>query len=155
MDQAPERQKTDIHTGIRNTLTMLNHKLKKAGVKVIEDFRHDPPQANIYVSELNQVWTNLIDNAIDAMEGRPGSVLEIKTERDREFTVVSIIDNGPGIPGDIQDKIFDAFFTTKPIGKGTGLGLDVVRNIVNQHNGKIELTSEPGKTTFKVCFPTN
>ena len=155
MDQAPEKHKADIHTGIRNTLTMLNHKLKKAGVKVIEDFKHDPPEANIYVSELNQVWTNLIDNAIDAMEGRPNSVLEIKTENDREFTVVSIVDNGPGIPKEIQDKIFDAFFTTKPIGKGTGLGLDVVRNIVNQHNGKIELTSEPGKTTFKVCFPTN
>lgn len=155
MDQAPEKHKTDIHTGIRNTLTMLNYKLKKAGVKVIENFQHDPPEANIYVSELNQVWTNLIDNAIDAMEGRPNSILEIKTERDREFTNVSIIDNGPGIPKDIQDKIFDAFFTTKPIGKGTGLGLDVVRNIVNQHNGKIELTSEPGKTIFKVCFPTN
>jgi signal transduction histidine kinase len=155
MDQAPEKHKTDIHTGIRNTLTMLNHKLKKAGIKVVEDFRHQPPEANILVSEMNQVWTNLIDNAIDAMEGRPNSVLEIKTERDREFTVVSITDNGAGIPKEILDKIFDAFFTTKAIGKGTGLGLDVVRNIVNQHNGKVEVTSEPGKTTFKVCFPTN
>jgi len=155
MDQAPEKQKTDIHTGIRNTLIMLNHKLKKSGIRVVEDFKHQPPEANILVSELNQVWTNLIDNAIDAMEGRPDSVLEIRTEREREFTVVSIIDNGPGIPKDIMDKIFDAFFTTKAIGKGTGLGLDVVRNIVNQHNGKIEVTSEPGKTVFKVCFPTN
>lgn len=155
MDQAPEKHKADIHTGIRNTLTMLNHKLKKAGVKVIESFKHDPPEATIYVSELNQVWTNLIDNAIDAMEGMPNGVLEIRTERDRESTVVSIIDNGPGIPKDMQDKIFDAFFTTKPIGKGTGLGLDVVRNIVNQHNGKIDLTSRPGETIFKVSFPTN
>lgn len=154
MDQAPEKQRTDIHTGIRNTLTMLNHKLKKAGIKVVEDFRHQPPEANILVSEMNQVWTNLIDNAIDAMEGRPDSVLEIKTEKDREFSVVSITDNGPGIPESILDNIFDAFFTTKAIGKGTGLGLDVVRNIVNQHNGKIEVTSEPGKTTFKVCLPT-
>lgn len=154
MDQAPEKQKTDIHAGIRNTLTMLNHKVKKANIKVIEDFQHQPPEANILVSEMNQVWTNLIDNAIDAMDGRPGSVLEIKTKRDREFSVVSIIDNGPGIPADLLDKIFDAFFTTKPIGKGTGLGLDVVRNIVNQHNGKIEVTSEPGKTVFSVCFPT-
>jgi len=154
MDQAPEKQKTDIHAGIRNTLTMLNHKLKKAGIKVKEDFRHDPPEANILVSEMNQVWTNLIDNAIDAMEGRPNSVLEIKTERDREFSIVSITDNGAGIPKEIMDKIFDAFFTTKAIGKGTGLGLDVVRNIVNQHNGKVEVASEPGKTTFKICFPT-
>lgn len=161
MDQAPEKQWVNIHDGIRNTLTMLNHKLKKAGIKVVEDFRHDPPEANIVVSEMNQVWTNLVDNAIDAMEGRPNSVLEIKTERDREFSIVWITDNGPGIPKDIIDKIFDAFFTTKPIGKGTGLGLDVAQNIVNQHHGKIEVTSEPataadkpGKTTFKICFPT-
>ncbi|HZY82222.1 MAG TPA: ATP-binding protein [Cyclobacteriaceae bacterium] len=154
MDQAPEKHKVDIHTGIRNTITMLNHKLKKAGIKVVENFRHDPPEACILVSEMNQVWTNIIDNAIDAMDGRPNSVLEIKTERDREFSVVSITDNGPGIPKEIKDKIFDAFFTTKPIGKGTGLGLDVVRNIVAQHNGKVEVESEPGKTTFKVCFPT-
>jgi signal transduction histidine kinase len=154
MDQAPEKQSVDIHTGIRNTITMLAHKLKKAGIKVVEDFRHEPPEACIFVSEMNQVWTNIIDNAIDAMEGRRDSVLEIRTERDRDFSVVSITDNGPGIPADIKDKIFDAFYTTKPIGKGTGLGLDVVRNIVGQHNGKVEVTSEPGKTTFKVCFPT-
>jgi len=154
MDQAPEKQKIDIHTGIRNTLTMLNHKIKKSGIKVIEDFRHQPPEAKILVSEMNQVWTNLIDNAIDAMEGRPNSVLEIRTEKDKEFTKVSIIDNGPGIPPDVLDKIFDAFFTTKPVGKGTGLGLEVARNIVGQHNGKIEVTSEPGKTVFIVCFPT-
>ncbi len=153
MDQAPEKQKVDIHTGIRNTLTMLNHKIKKSGIRLVENY-NEPLEANILVSEMNQVWTNLIDNAIDAMEGRPNSVLEIKTERDREFTVVSITDNGPGIPKDIMDKIFDAFFTTKPVGKGTGLGLDVTRNIVNQHNGKIEVSSEPGKTTFKVCIPT-
>jgi signal transduction histidine kinase len=154
MDQNPEKQRVNIHDGIRNTLTMLNHKLKKAGIKVVEDFRHEPPEANILVSEMNQVWTNLVDNAIDAMEGRPDSVLEIKTERDREFSIVSITDNGPGIPGEIVDKIFDAFFTTKAIGKGTGLGLDVAQNIVNQHNGRIEVASIPGKTTFKICFPT-
>ncbi|MEJ0032541.1 MAG: ATP-binding protein [Bacteroidota bacterium] len=154
MDQAPEKQRVNIHDGIRNTLTMLHYKLKKGSIKVIEDFKHDPPEANILVSEMNQVWTNLIDNAIDAMEGRPNSVLEIKTEREREFSVVSITDNGPGIPKEIIDKIFDAFFTTKPIGKGTGLGLDVAQNIVNQHNGRIEVESEPGKTTFKICFPT-
>jgi signal transduction histidine kinase len=155
MDQAPEKHKVDIHIGIRNTFTMLQHKLRKAGVKLVENFAANPPEANILVSEMNQVWTNLIDNALDAMEDRPNSILEVKTETDREFTVVSVIDNGPGIPKDIQDKIFDVFFTTKAIGKGTGLGLDVVRRIVDQHNGKIEMASEPGCTVFKVCFPTN
>lgn len=155
MDQAPEKQKVDIHVGIRNTFTMLEHKLRKSGVQLVETFTASPPEANIFVSEMNQVWTNLIDNALDAMEGRPNSRLEVKTETDREFTVVSVIDNGPGIPKEIQDKIFDVFFTTKPVGKGTGMGLDVVRRIVEMHNGRIDMTSEPGRTVFKVCFPTN
>jgi signal transduction histidine kinase len=155
MDQAPEKQLVDIHPGIRNTLTMLNHKLKKNNIKLIENFQADLPHANIFVSEMNQVWTNVIDNAIDAMEGRPGSVLEIKTQKDREFILVHIIDNGPGIPDDIRDKIFDPFFTTKPIGKGTGLGLEVVQQIISQHSGKVEVTSVPGRTEFSICFPIN
>jgi signal transduction histidine kinase len=104
---------------------------------------------------MNQVWTNLIDNALDALEGRSDCVLEIKTQRDREFINIFIIDNGPGIPKEIVEKIFDPFFTTKPVGKGTGLGLEVVKQIVNQHNGKVEVRSEPGKTEFKVCLPIN
>lgn len=155
MDQAPEKQVTDIHIGIRNTVTMLNHKLKKNNITLIENFQNDLPHANIFVSEMNQVWTNIIDNAIDAMEGRPNNTLEIKTEQEREFVVVYIIDNGPGIPQDIQDKIFDPFFTTKSIGKGTGLGLEVVRQIISQHNGKVDVKSEPGKTIFELCFPIN
>ncbi len=155
MDQAPEKQLVDIHPGIRNTLTMLNHKLKKNNIKLIESFQPDLPHANIFVSEMNQVWTNVIDNAIDAMEGRSGSTLEIKTQKDREFILVHIIDNGPGIPDDIKDKIFDPFFTTKPIGKGTGLGLEVVQQIVSQHNGKVEVNSVPGRTEFSICFPIN
>lgn len=153
MDQAPEKISTDIHVGIRNTLTMLSHKLKKNTISLIENFDPRLPQAHIFVSEMNQVWTNIIDNAIDAMEGRPNSTLEIKTEKSREFINVSIIDNGPGIPQEIQDKIFDPFFTTKSIGKGTGLGLEVVRQIINQHNGKVYVTSEAGRTEFVVCFP--
>lgn len=153
MDQATEKQLTDIHPGIRNTLTMLNHKLKKNNIKLIENFQEDLPKASIFVSEMNQVWTNLIDNAIDAMENVSDKTLEIKTQRDREFILVYIIDSGSGIPSAIQDKIFDPFFTTKAMGKGTGLGLEVVRQIVNQHNGKIELTSNPGRTEFKICFP--
>jgi signal transduction histidine kinase len=153
MDQAPEKQLTDIHVGIRNTVTMLNHKLKKNNIKLIENFQIDLPQANIFVSEMNQVWTNIIDNAIDAMEGRLNSTLEIKTEKSQQFINVSIIDNGPGIAKEIQDKIFDPFFTTKSIGKGTGLGLEVVRQIISQHNGKVYVNSEPGRTEFVVCFP--
>ncbi len=153
MDQAPEKERTDIHPGIRNTLTMLNHKLKKNKILVTENFQPDLPKAAIFVSEMNQVWTNLLDNAIDAMEGQAEARLEIKTRKDREFIVVQIIDNGPGIPKAIQDKIFDPFFTTKAIGKGTGLGLEVVRQIVNQHKGKVEVLSEPGRTEFIICFP--
>ncbi|CAN5179437.1 ATP-binding protein [soil metagenome] len=153
MDQAPEKQKIDMHLGIRNTLTMLNHKVKKNNIKLIENFQVDLPQAKIFVSEMNQVWTNIIDNAIDAMEGRPNSSLEIRTEKDREFIIISIIDNGPGIPQDIQHKIFDPFFTTKPVGKGTGLGLEVVQQIITQHNGKVTVRSVPGRTEFQICLP--
>lgn len=153
MDQAPEKQLTDIHVGIRNTLTMLNHKLKKNGIKLIESFDAQLPQASIFISEMNQVWTNVIDNAIDAMEGRTNNTLEIKTEKKGSFINVSIIDNGPGIPKEIQDKIFDPFFTTKSIGKGTGLGLEVVRQIIYQHNGKVYVDSNPGRTEFVICFP--
>ena len=153
MDQNPEKTPVDIHEGIRNTITMLNHKIKKNNIKLIESFQPDLPKAAIYVSAMNQVWTNLIDNAVDAMEGRTNNVLEIKTLRDREFIWVFFIDNGPGIPDDIKDKIFDPFFTTKPIGKGTGLGLEVVRQIIRQHNGDVTVVSQPGRTELKVCFP--
>ncbi|HEY9048489.1 MAG TPA: ATP-binding protein [Ohtaekwangia sp.] len=153
MDRAPEKERTDISTGIRNTLTMLNHKIRKNQVKVVENIPADLPHACIYISSMNQVWTNLIDNALDALEGRPDPVLEIKAEKDREFLLVHIIDNGPGIPEDIQDKIFDSFFTTKPVGKGTGLGLEVVRQIVLQHAGRVTVKSKPGYTDFSVCIP--
>ena len=154
MDQGSDKQLADVHLGIRNTLTMLAHKFKKNNIKLIKNFQPDLPPATILVSEMNQVWTNIIDNAVDALEGVPDSTLEILTKKDREFIIVSIIDNGPGIPSDIVDKIFDPFFTTKPVGKGTGLGLEIVRQIVNQqHNGKVDVISRPGRTEFRVCFP--
>lgn len=153
MDHAPVKERVDIHQGLRNTLTMLSHKIRKNNVKVVEDFQGDLPMPLVYVGPINQVWTNIIDNALDAMEGRTDNVLSVKTEKDREFIMVHIGDNGPGIPPEIQDKIFDSFFTTKPIGKGTGLGLEIVRQIMMQHNGKVDVKSKPGDTQFRVCFP--
>jgi signal transduction histidine kinase len=155
MDQGHGKQYADIHNGIRNTLTMLQHKIKQSGVKVEELFDTTLPQVNAMIGELNQVWTNLIDNALDAMEAGGKGVLQIKTGRAKDCVQVCIIDNGPGIPEDIKSRIFDPFFTTKEAGKGTGLGLDVVTNIVKQHNGKIKVESEPGRTAFIVEFPFN
>ncbi|MEO1053180.1 MAG: ATP-binding protein [Bacteroidota bacterium] len=153
MDQAPELAFTDIHTGINNTLIMLNHKIKKGKIEVVKNYQTDLPGIKLYISEINQVWTNLIDNAIDAMEDSEKRVLEIETKLQLEFIHVNIIDSGPGIPEEVRDKIFDPFFTTKKVGKGSGLGLDVAERIVNQHKGAIRVTTEPGRTEFKVCIP--
>ncbi len=155
MDRSPDKQLADVHSGIRNTLTMLNHKIKKSNISYKEEFDSNIPQIKILVSELNQVWTNLIDNALDAMENTTNPTLTIKTKTENGFLKVDIIDNGPGIPKEIQSKIFDPFFTTKEMGKGTGLGLDVVNRIVSQHNGKITLNSTQGKTDFEICIPIN
>ena len=132
---------------------MLNYKIKKANITLIEDFDQTIPPVNAMVGELNQVWTNLIDNATDALESCPDSKLTIRTRQEMNFVKIFIIDNGPGIPTEIKTRIFDPFFTTKDIGKGTGLGLDVVNRIVKQHNGSITVHSEPGNTEFLVCFP--
>lgn len=153
MDRGGDKELVDVRTGIRNTLTLLNHKIKKAGIELVEDFDESLPPINAMVGELNQVWTNLIDNATDALEGQKDGRLIIRTRRDNEFVKVSVIDNGPGIPREIKSRIFDPFFTTKEIGKGTGLGLDVVMRIVKQHRGTVTVTSEPGNTAFLVCFP--
>lgn len=155
MDQGHDKQFADIHTGIRNTLTMLQYKLRKGNIEFVEHFDTTLPPVKAMIGELNQVWTNLIDNALDAMEANGKGVLEIKTERDKTFVKVSIIDNGPGIPEDIKSNIFDPFFTTKAIGKGTGLGLDVVSRIVKQHRGSIKVNSAPDRTEFVICFPIN
>ena len=154
------KQLVDVHQGIEDTLQLLSHKLKQ-NITVKRNYGKDLPQIPAYGSELNQVWTNLIDNAIDAMDSQ-GS-LEIATiyKSDRETApngdriVVKIIDSGTGIPLEIQSRIYEPFFTTKSVGKGSGLGLDVVRRIVeNRHRGAISLESEPGKTCFIVCLPT-
>jgi signal transduction histidine kinase len=153
MDQGQEKQYADIRIGIKNTFQMLIYKIKKGNITVVKDFDETLPPVKAQIGELNQVWTNLIDNALDAMEPNGKGTLTIKTEREREFVKVSIIDDGPGIPEEIRTRIFDPFFTTKEMGKGTGMGLEVVQRIVQQHNGSIKVRSEPGHTLFEVCFP--
>jgi signal transduction histidine kinase len=153
MDKGHDKEYTDIHSGIRNTLTMLMHKIKTGNIELVEEYDTSLPAVKAYVGELNQVWTNIIDNALDAMEVNNRGVLRIKTERDREFVKVTVTDDGPGIPEELRSKIFDPFFTTKEIGKGTGLGLDVVMRIVKQHKGSLKVKSVPGETSFSVCFP--
>ena len=154
MDQAPEKTSEDIHKGIENTLTMLNHKIRKSNISIEKKYDQDLPRAKFLISEMNQVWTNLIDNAIDAMESSEQKVLTIKTSQNGPFINVDISDTGSGIPDEIKNKIFDPFFTTKAVGKGTGIGLEVVHQIVTrQHYGSVDVESSPGHTTFKVCFP--
>jgi signal transduction histidine kinase len=153
MDKDADRQPVDIHSGIRNTLTMLNHKLKKSNINVIESFDDSTPKIKALPGELNQVWTNIIDNAIDAMEVNGKGNLEITSKYDTRFVKVYIKDDGPGISEDIQKKIFDPFFTTKEMGKGSGLGLDVVSRIMIHHNGSVKVKSAPGATEFEICLP--
>jgi signal transduction histidine kinase len=155
MDQGKGKELTDIRDGIRNTLTMLHYRFKKGNVSLIEEYDESLPRIYAMVGELNQVWTNLIDNALDAMEPAGHGQLIIRTEKEHDWAKTSIIDNGPGIPAEIQSRIFDPFFTTKEIGKGTGLGLDVVCRIIKQHHGSIRVQSQPGETIFVVCFPIN
>jgi len=150
MDRA-ELQYVDIHQGIEDTIKLLGHKLKE-GVTISRDYDSNIPPIEVHGSELNQVWTNLIDNAIDAMNGK-GTII-IRTSHHQELVRVEIEDNGPGIPETIRTKIFDPFFTTKEVGKGTGLGLDIVQRIINNRcNGKIDLESKPGKTIFRIQLP--
>ena len=149
MDQTP-LQNVDIVKSLETTLTILNHKLKR-GVIVERDYQKIPLLVNSFGSELNQVWTNIIDNAIDAMGGE--GKLRVRTYRQDDSVVVEITDNGPGISPEVQSHIFDPFFTTKGVGEGTGLGLDTVQRIVKKHRGDIQVSSKPGQTTFQVWLP--
>jgi signal transduction histidine kinase len=149
MDQAPV-QNVDIVKSLETTLTILNHKLKH-GVAVQRDYQRVPLLVNSFGSELNQVWTNIIDNAIDAMHGK--GELRIRTYRDDGCVVIEIGDDGPGIPVEVQPHIFEPFFTTKGVGEGTGLGLDTVQRIVKKHRGNIQVSSKPGDTRFQVWLP--
>jgi signal transduction histidine kinase len=149
MDQSPV-QNVDIVKSLETTLTILNHKLKR-GITVQRGYQKIPLLVNSFGSELNQVWTNIIDNAIGAMNGT--GVLRVRASRDDDCVVVEIGDNGPGIPPDIQPHIFEPFFTTKAVGEGTGLGLDTVQRIVKKHRGTIQVDSKPGDTRFQVWLP--
>jgi len=149
MDQAA-MQEVNLRDDLENTLKIFGHWLKK-GITVTREYNENTPRVCAYGSELNQVWTNLIDNAIDAMNG--SGELRIRTWRELDCAVVAIGDNGPGIPEEIRSRIFDPFFTTKGVGEGTGLGLDTVRRIVQKHHGNIELKSKPGDTKFIVRLP--
>lgn len=152
LDQAPV-QLIDLHEGIDNTLVLFRNKLK-GGISVHRKYTPELPRIQAYGTELNQVWTNIIDNACDALEGE--GEITIRTRQESQWVVVEIEDNGPGIPDEIKDKIFETFFTTKEPGKGTGLGLDISYNIVVQkHRGDIRFTSRPGRTCFEIWLPIN
>jgi signal transduction histidine kinase len=156
MDRGAGKTTVDLGEGIRSTLTLLDHKLKRNNISISLQLPDDLPMICGWPGELNQVWTNLIDNAIDAMP--TDGELTVSCEVDRHsdgltFVLTKIIDTGTGIPADIRDSIFDPFFTTKEIGKGTGLGLDIVQGIVNHHNGSVKVDSQPGHTEFSVCLP--
>jgi len=150
MDQAPV-QSIDLRKELDNTLIILRSKYKK-GIDVVREYAEDLPLIEAYASELNQVWTNLIDNAIDAMGG--SGTLVVRAKREDPWLVVQIEDSGPGILAEHVPKIFDPFFTTKPPGEGTGLGLNISRNlIVKKHHGELSVQSEPGATCFTVRLP--
>jgi signal transduction histidine kinase len=143
----------DVVAGLESTLTILKHKLKKGSVTVRRELAGDLPRICAYGSELNQVWTNLIDNALDALGG--SGTLTVRAARDGDAAVqVEIADDGPGIPEDVQEHIFEPYFTTKDVGVGTGLGLDVAhRIVVKRHGGEVRVRSRPGETVFTVRLP--
>jgi signal transduction histidine kinase len=150
LDRAPH-QDVDLHDGLDATLVMLAGKMP-AGISVVKDYDRSLPPVPSYPAELNQVWTNLIANALDAMGG--SGTLTVRTTRDGDCAVVEVADTGPGMPAEVRKRVFEPFFTTKPVGQGTGLGLDVSwRIVVNRHGGDIRVSSEPGDTRFRVLLP--
>jgi signal transduction histidine kinase len=149
LDQAPV-QEVDIHEGLDNTLVILRHKTKE-GIKVVRQYAPDLPHIQGYGSELNQVWTNILDNAIDALGGK--GQITVRTYAKEGNVFVEIQDDGPGIPPEIQQRIFEPFYTSKEPGVGTGLGLHISYTIIHKHHGQISVTSQPGNTCFQVKLP--
>jgi signal transduction histidine kinase len=152
MDQDPlVAEPVDLQTSLGNTVSMLTYQARTKSVSITIDAPQDLPKVRGFPGELNQIWTNLIDNAIDAV-GDAGRI-DVVARRVRQAVVVSIIDNGPGIPPEVRQRVFEPFFTTKPVGKGTGLGLDIVRRLVSHNDGGIDVETEPGRTEFRVTLP--
>jgi signal transduction histidine kinase len=151
MDQRQTPEPIDLSQGLRDSVALLLHKARKKSVGVTINIADDVPRVRAIGSDLNQVWTNLIDNAIDAVP-EAGHV-EISAKRALQFVVVRVINDGPEIPADIRERIFDPFFTTKPVGQGTGLGLEIARRLVHRNQGDIDVVSEPGRTEFRVSVP--
>lgn len=153
MDQGSDKSAEDLSLGINSTLRMLEHKIKAQGILIEKQFDPELPKVQIWAGQMNQVYTNIIDNAIDALNGTSFPKITIKTAIKGHYARVFISDNGPGIPLDKQAFIFDAFFTTKGVGKGTGMGLEIARRIVQRHKGSLNFLSEPGNTEFEICLP--
>jgi signal transduction histidine kinase len=144
----------DLREGLDTTLTILGHKLKHTKIKVKRDYDPNLGRLTVHGAELNQVWTNLLANAIEALNGQ--GEITITTRADGDCAEIDIADDGPGIPADIRDRVFDPFFTTKEVGSGTGLGLDTARRIlVERHHGSLTLESQPGRTVFRARLPLN
>ena len=153
LDQATDRTLTDLHGGLRNTLTILQHKIRMKGLTVEKDFE-EIPKVPVFGGELNQVWTNLIDNAIAAATEDGRLWLRTHVDTSADMVVVKVHDDGPGVPESVRSRSFEPFFTTKGVSEGTGMGLDIANRIVTRrHSGTITLSSRPGDTCFSVRLP--
>jgi signal transduction histidine kinase len=151
MDRAAAAEPFDLTAGLRDTVMLLNAKARDKSARVTLEIADDVPRIPAFGAEINQVWSNLIDNALDAVA--EGGRITVRVSREGDTVVVCVVDDGVGIPEDVRPRIFDPFFTTKPVGQGTGLGLDIVRRVVEHHRGRIEVDSTPGRTEFKVVLP--
>ncbi len=151
MDQATGSESVDVGSGLRDTVRIVASKARSGGASVKLDVDDDLPRVRATGSELNQVWLNLIDNALDAVPD--GGTVTVRAFPERNRVVVTVVDDGPGIPEEIRSRIFDPFFTTKPPGQGTGLGLDMARRLLRQYHGELTLESRPGRTEFRAALP--
>lgn len=154
MDRNNDMQSTNVHEGLQSTLNLLEHRIQKAGHQLLVDFCKDTPTIQGMPGELNQVWMNILSNAVEALGDTKGEI-KVKTMPKGDDVFIHITDNGPGIPEDVKNHIFEPFFTTKGIGEGTGMGLDIVKKIIDKHKGIIRVNSKPGETTFEIILPIN
>ena len=153
MDRAKVLELVDVGRSLSDTVAVMAYKARERGASIALDYPDDLPAISGRGSELNQVWLNLLDNALDAVKGRANAHVRIGAGIEGTWMVVRLSDNGPGIPPELQHRVFDPFFTTKGVGQGTGLGLDTVQKVVRSHNGEVDVSSEPGRTEFRVALP--